>query len=1032
MNDRTKSTILNVNDDAVQLRVISQILRKAGWNTLEAADGTAALREARQRPDLILLDVRLPDIDGFEVCRQIKADPALADLPVVMLSAALRDDASIVAGLEGGADGYLTWPIDTAVLVSTLRAYLRARQAEEQTRFQANLVANVSDAIIATDLELRVLSWNPAAETLFGWPAEEAVGRPAHALFPSAGAGVSREMALRALRDSERWTGEALLHRRDGSAAPVYASASLIRDAAGAPAGFVVIARDIAERKRAEEALRRNEARFRAVVENSYDGIIFCDVDGRIVYRSASFNRINGFSSEERVGHSIFDNVHPDEVEELRRLWAQHLQQPEAQHRIECRVRSKDGGWLWLESAAQNLLADPNVQQIVVTSRDITKRKRDEEHYRAFFTESVTPTFWVEMTHPVPTDWPAEMQVEAIFREGVIRDVSQSLWRARGLSSKADLVGRVLVPDRDAESARRGGAIYALYDRFVRQGYRLAEHEAPEPTTAGETRWFVNSALGVVEDGHLVCIFGSFIDITERKRSEEALRESESRFSTIFRASPAPVAMTRVRDNRLVDVNPAWLELTGYARSEVIGRTPQELNLWADLAQRERMVKMILEQGQTRGEVPIRKKSGETRYLLMSAEIIELERERYLLSMGQDITERKRLEEQYLQAQKMEVVGRLAGGVAHDFNNILTAIVGYANFVKKALPAGSQVAADNEQVLRNAQRAADLTRQLLAFSRRQEIELSVVDLNSLVFDFAKMLRRLVGEDVELAVAAGQGVGRIRADRSQIQQVLMNLAVNARDAMPGGGRLLIETANATLDERAAALVGASAGEYVLLRVSDSGCGMSNEAKSHLFEPFFTTKAVGKGTGLGLATVYGIVTQHGGSIQCESELGVGTRFDIYLPRATGDVGRSAGFLAENLPRGTETILAVEDDANVRGIVARMLRSQGYHVLEATNGDEALRVAGEYAGGIDLLVTDVVMPQMGGQRLAQLLRQARPGVKVLFISGYSSDLSVGILAPEGGMHFLQKPFAPEALVFKARAVLDERDDLGAHGMV
>jgi len=472
----------------------------------------------------------------------------------------------------------------------------------------------------------------------------------------------------------------------------------------------------------------------------------------------------------------------------------------------------------------------------------------------------------------------------------------------------------------------------------------------------------------------------------------------------------------------------------GWTAAEVIGKTVKEVLApeYLDDAP-DAVLAQFKAEGVWSGEALYRRKGAGHVHVLASVSAVPGDAGRPLsvIAIHHDITERKQAEEekeklqsQLLQSQKMEAIGRLAGGVAHDFNNLLTAIIGYANFAKGASTPDSPIADDIEQVLRAAERAAGLTRQLLAFSRRQMMALQVADLNDLVLDVNKMLRRLVGEDIELVIAPGPNLWRVRVDPVQIQQVLMNLAVNARDAMPAGGRLTIETANATLDERdIAAHPGATAGQFVTLTMSDDGSGMTEEAKAHLFEPFFTTKELGKGTGLGLATVFGIVKQHGGNISCDSAPGQGTTFRIYLPRVEDGELPAPAERSDAELRGAETILVAEDEAVVRDLVVRSLSGLGYRVLEASNGDEALRMVQEHAGAIDLLVTDVVMPQMGGRQLAKQLRLARPELPVLLISGYATELlGQDGLAGERAQ-FLPKPFTGATLTRKVRAVLDGR---------
>ena len=388
-----------------------------------------------------------------------------------------------------------------------------------------------------------------------------------------------------------------------------------------------------------------------------------------------------------------------------------------------------------------------------------------------------------------------------------------------------------------------------------------------------------------------------------------------------------------------------------------------------------------------------------------------------------DITERKQLEEQLRQSQKMEAVGRLAGGIAHDFNNLLNVITGYGEMISERLPQGDPMGPKIDQIKKAAQRAASLTRQLLAFSRKQVIEPRVLDLNALLADLDKMLRRMIGEDIEMSTVEGQPLGRIKADPGQIEQIVMNLVVNARDAMPQGGKLTLGTANVDLDQAFARRnAGARAGAYVLLSVGDTGTGMDPETQSHIFEPFFTTKEMGKGTGLGLATVYGIVKQNNGYIEVESAPGRGACFRIYLPRVQDRAEALRARESTAPPQGSETILVVEDEDLVRQVVREALRSFGYTVLETGDAEEGARICKSHAGPIHLLMTDVIMPKMNGRALAKRLTLQRPDLKVLYMSGYTDSAIVqhGVLEP--GVSFLQKPFALTALARKVRDVLDE----------
>jgi two-component system cell cycle sensor histidine kinase/response regulator CckA len=499
--------------------------------------------------------------------------------------------------------------------------------------------------------------------------------------------------------------------------------------------------------------------------------------------------------------------------------------------------------------------------------------------------------------------------------------------------------------------------------------------------------------------------------------NEEQLRSSEANYRSIFDSANDAIFVHDAQTGRILDLNEEACRAYGWTQVEAVELGFGDLCVteapYLPATAMDRLLKAALGEPQV-FEWMAKDKGGRTFWAEVSLKQVTLGGQSRVLSIVRDITERKRLEANFLQAQKMETIGRLAGGVAHDFNNLLTAISGFTALARKALPPGDPVAADLDQVLKSARRAAGLTRQLLAFARRQVIAPEVLSPNALVLDMDKMLRRLIGEDIELTTVPDAGVGAIKVDRIQMEQVLINLAVNARDAMPHGGKLTIKTARVRLDST-------QPGDYVMLAVSDTGVGMSDEIKAHVFEPFFTTKDVDKGTGLGLATVYGIVKQHHGDVTVDSEPGLGTTFKIYLPcfNQTSELELDRAKLT---PRGgRETILIVEDEQMVRNIAVRMLHGLGYATLEASNGADALKVAADYPADIQLLLTDVVMPRMSGHDLAEKLKELRPSLRVLYMSGYPENVIAhqGTLDP--GVSFLPKPFSEEAMATRVREVLD-----------
>jgi PAS domain S-box-containing protein len=516
-------------------------------------------------------------------------------------------------------------------------------------------------------------------------------------------------------------------------------------------------------------------------------------------------------------------------------------------------------------------------------------------------------------------------------------------------------------------------------------------------------------------------------DITERKKTQEALSRSEASFRSLVEGAPYGIYRATMT-GQFLEVNPAFQRMLGYESAQELFQADLATQVFRHSADYQRMNDLLAESKVMQDiEMEWKRPNGEPIVVRCSGHRVDGKDggPDYFEVFAEDVTERRTLERQLRMAQKMEAIGRLSGGIAHDFNNLLGVIIGYSGVLKKSLDKSAPTYEFATEIEKAGQRAASLTRQLLAFSRQQVLTPSVLSMNSLVADMEKMLPRLLGEDINVSLSLDSDLGNVKADQSQIEQVIMNLAVNARDAMPSGGKLQIQTANVEFDlAYTRDHPGSKIGSYVMLAIADTGTGMSAETLAHIFEPFFTTKGVGEGTGLGLATVYGVVKQSNGYIWVDSAPGMGAKFQIYLPRHVGaeqDSVVKPEAPAREKPQGSQMILLVEDAEPLRKLAQAFLESNGFRVQSAANGEAALEIAAHHSGIFDLLLTDVVMPGMNGRVLAEQLLRQRPGLKVLFMSGYTDTFIAGHGMLQKGTNLLHKPFTEEILISKVREVLD-----------
>jgi two-component system cell cycle sensor histidine kinase/response regulator CckA len=784
----------------------------------------------------------------------------------------------------------------------------------------------------------------------------------------------------------------------DGSGATLLA---LARDGAAAlPAAVAAGADDALELPRDEARLvARALAAARMVKGRAHDAFvrlplpswIFDEQSLAILAVNDATLRAYGWTREELSTMSLYDLRPPEERARLAALVEGGKPTAPNQPWVHWR---KDGSRIDVEVLSAPLNFGGRRARIAV-ARDVSEHVRQVEDNRQSLADY--RAFVERMPDGCVTYRP----------DGIIAYVNQALLDFLGYRTPDALIGRhclhMIHPDDHELVAGRMRQLTGTHEPTSPSAVRFV-------TGDGQVRWGETRGIHVLFDGG-PAVTVLVRDLTERRRTEEALRLSEERFSKIFHANAAWITITRLSDDSFVDINERFVALSGFGREELLGHTGVELGMWPQPMARKQLDRAVRSGRMVRDvEVSLRNKAGQPLEVLMSLEAFSVGGEECVFCIGHDVTERRQLEQQLRHAQKMEAIGRLAGGVAHDFNNLLTAIRGYAQILMEQLPKGGSLHGAASHIERSAGRAAGLTAQLLAATRRQPQQPRVVDLNDVVRAMNELLQRIIGEDIALQLRPEPALSRVRVDPSQMEQVLLNLAVNARDAMERGGRLVIETANV--------------GDRVRLRVRDFGCGMTEETRLRVFEPFFTTKEVGKGSGLGLSIVYGVVTQNGGTIVVDSAPGQGTTFDIFLPAVHAEADQTETVAQPAPPpRGIETILLVEDDEDVRDFVQYVLRQAGYAVLTAPDGPHAIDVARSYQGEIHLVLSDVIMPHMNGLNLVSHLQPLRPKMKVLHMSGYPGDSIARQGELPAGVAFLQKPFSADQLTGTVRALLDAR---------
>lgn len=1023
--------LLYVEDSPDDAELVVIALQQAGlrltWKRVETETETR-IAVSTQKWDVILSDFSLPGFGAVAALNIVRA--ADSDVPFIVVSGTVGEDFAVEM-MRAQANDYVL-KNNLVRLAPAVRREIREaenrmarRVAETEARQLALIVQSCEDSITSYSLNGQIISWNSGAERLFSWTAAEVIGRSISLTYPP-----DRVDQLQFISETIN-SGQAIEQfetvraRKGGALVDVSLTISAIRNESGNIVAASEIARDISERKKAEASLRRSEERLRKVAESDLMAIGFWTKNGGFTSVNKAFLELVGYTQDDlQAGLVRWDKLTPPEYRALDENALVEIAHAGRCGNYQKEFIRKDGSRIPIILGAASLEehGDAEYGDGVAFFLNVTSLKQAEETLRQQ-NEGL-----LMMSHEREEVLSRlQLQIERMPIGYVVydTDLCYSGWNPAAEKifeyTQAEIIGlplMVLVPPEDhfhvtsiADRLRTGDvSAHSVNQNVTKNGRRIT------------CEWH-NTPLRKA-DGSFLGVLSMVIDVTERVRVEDALRIRDRAIQAATQG--ILIADADAPDFPLIYVSPGFERMTGYTAQEVLGlncRFLQGPNTNPDAVAKLRAA--ILSHRAWNTEILNYRKDGTTFWneLFLSPVVDATGHLTNYVGVQTDVTARRCLEQQLLQSQKMEAIGDLAGGIAHDFNNLLTIINGYCEILlDECIPAGPAREFVGK-IEKAGSRAAGLTNKLLTFSRQEVYSPRILNLNEVVAETRQMLEPVVGEDIELSTMLSANLGMIMADRGQLEQVLLNLVVNARDSMPTGGRLTIETRNIEFDD---VYIQRSAesrfGPHVVLTVTDTGCGMPPEVLERVFEPFFTTKDPGKGTGLGLATVYGIVKQSSGHLGVYSEIGLGTSFKIYLPRVDGEaVEVITPTRFEESPRGTEKVLLVEDEVEVLRLSSSLLTALGYSVLSAGSGAEALQIAAACAEPVQLLVTDVVMPGMGGRDVAERIRRLHPDVRVLFVSGYADDAVVrhGVLIK--GMNFLQKPFSGISLAFKVREVLD-----------
>jgi PAS domain S-box-containing protein len=1055
---KTPLKLLMVEDSPDDAALLLRMLGQGGYDpAFERVDTPEAFIAALDEHDwdCIIADYSMPRFSAFAALATVKERKL--DLPFIVVSGTIGEETAVEA-MRAGAHDYLM-KNSLKRLVPAIERELREAQVrrererdkraleESERRFRA-LVENSSDGVALVELDGTALYTGPSTRRILGYEPADLIGHNLFEILHPDDMEEAKSMFIRMLEEPGRITsGLFRIRHSDGSWRWVeHISKNLIAESS--VQAVVINFRDITERRQAEEA----QARLAAILEATSDLVGMADMDGHVKYLNRAGRKMVGISEEEDISSTVISDYHPQWASQIVLNDGIPAATREGIWSGENAILSRDGREI---PVSQVLLAHKSpvgaTQFLSTIIRDITERKRAEEHVLDIargVSATTGETFFRSLVEHIARLLEADIAfIGELVGERADRVRSIAVCNDGRIADnfEYDLVNSPcenVINDADKKICSFPSGVQQRFPGDVMLVLRGIEGYVGTPLFDSAGR-----ALGIMVllykkpvtnlklAESMLQIFGVRAAAElERMQAEESLRLSEKKYRDIFESAPIGIFQS-TPDGRFISANTTLARILGYASAEELMAVNITEDVYLNREQRAALIDEYDSMGRAYDLELLWKKKDKTPVWIQLTAFAAKDEERKTLHYEcfvRDITERKkaedalqRAEEQLRHSQKMEAVGRLAGGVAHDFNNLLTAIMGCSELLSLQLSAGDPLRPLADEIFRAGERAAALTAQLLAFSRKQMLQPKVLSLNSVVTDLEKMFRRLIGEDIELVTVLAPDLGPVKADPGQLEQVILNLIVNSRDAMPGGGKVIIETSNVDFNDMdLSAHPDARTGPYVMLAVSDTGAGMDSETRSRIFEPFFTTKQVGQGTGLGLSTVYGIIKQSDGDISVYSEPGAGTTFKVYLPRVKAESEKRTGEKESKfagMPRGTETVLVVEDDQTVRKLACRALRLSGYHVLEAANAGEALLICERHEGLIHLMLVDVIMPQMNGRDLALRLSPLRPEMKTLFMSGYTDNAVFHQSGLDSNVLFIQKPFTPNIISRKVRQVLD-----------